>query len=95
MPIYEFECEECGARFDRLVEAGTETVSCERCGSERTVRRYSAQAATFKLVKSPGDARKQEARNAVLHKNTKDAFKARRKAAREAKARLRPSGSDG
>ena len=94
MPIYEFECEECGTRFDRLVDAGTESVACEECGSERTVRRYSA-AATFKLVKTPGDNRRQEVRNAALHKRTKDNFKAKRKAAREAKAARNKGGRDG
>jgi putative FmdB family regulatory protein len=40
MPIYEFECEECGARFEELVAAGA-AVACERCGSARTRRVYS------------------------------------------------------
>ena len=41
MPIYEFECEGCGARFEELV--GTEAAApCPTCGSERTRRLYSA-----------------------------------------------------
>ncbi|HKO39177.1 MAG TPA: zinc ribbon domain-containing protein [Solirubrobacterales bacterium] len=40
MPIYEFECEECGARFEELVAAGS-GVACGACGSERTRRLYS------------------------------------------------------
>ncbi|HET9592860.1 MAG TPA: zinc ribbon domain-containing protein [Solirubrobacterales bacterium] len=40
MPIYEFECEACGARFEELVAAGG-TVVCSECGSERTRRLYS------------------------------------------------------
>jgi putative FmdB family regulatory protein len=40
MPIYEFECEECGARFEELVAAGG-TSACSACGSERTRRLYS------------------------------------------------------
>jgi putative FmdB family regulatory protein len=43
MPIYEFECEACGARFEELVPVGVE-VACRECGSERTRRRYSAVA---------------------------------------------------
>jgi len=43
MPIYEFECEACGARFEDLVRAGAE-VACEECGSERTRRLYSTVA---------------------------------------------------
>jgi putative FmdB family regulatory protein len=43
MPIYEFECEGCGARFEELVAAGAE-VACPRCGSERVRRLYSTVA---------------------------------------------------
>lgn len=42
MPIYEFECEECGARFEELVAAGVEAVACPRCGAARTRRLISA-----------------------------------------------------
>ncbi|MEX2106384.1 MAG: zinc ribbon domain-containing protein [Solirubrobacterales bacterium] len=41
MPIYEFECEECGARFEELVAAGASGVTCTVCGSTRTRRLYS------------------------------------------------------
>jgi len=41
MPIYEFECEECGARFEELVAAGGAS-ACSACGSERTRRLYSS-----------------------------------------------------
>jgi putative FmdB family regulatory protein len=40
MPIYEFECEECGGRFEELVAAGA-TAACRACGSVRTRRLYS------------------------------------------------------
>lgn len=40
MPIYEFECEGCGERFEELV--GAETVApCPACGLERTRRLLS------------------------------------------------------
>ena len=41
MPIYEFECEGCGARFEELVGAEA-AAACPTCGSERTRRLYSA-----------------------------------------------------
>jgi putative FmdB family regulatory protein len=41
MPIYEFECEDCGNRFEELVEADAEVVACPACGSRRTRRRLS------------------------------------------------------
>jgi putative FmdB family regulatory protein len=41
VPIYEFECEGCGARFEELVAAGVEALACPECGSERTRRLIS------------------------------------------------------
>jgi putative FmdB family regulatory protein len=40
MPIFEFKCEECGARFEELVAVGA-AATCPSCGSERTERLYS------------------------------------------------------
>jgi putative FmdB family regulatory protein len=41
MPIYEFECEECGSRFEELVSADAGAPSCPACGSGRTRRLLS------------------------------------------------------
>jgi putative FmdB family regulatory protein len=41
MPIYEFECEKCGARFEELLAAGASDVACAECGSTRTRRLMS------------------------------------------------------
>jgi putative FmdB family regulatory protein len=41
VPIYEFECEGCGARFEELVAAGIEGIDCPECGSGRTRRLIS------------------------------------------------------
>ncbi|MGB7684627.1 MAG: zinc ribbon domain-containing protein [Solirubrobacterales bacterium] len=41
MPIYEFECEECGARFEELVAAGAPPPACASCGSAGTRRLIS------------------------------------------------------
>lgn len=41
MPIYEFECEECGARFEELVAAAAPPPACPECGSTRTGRLIS------------------------------------------------------
>jgi putative FmdB family regulatory protein len=43
MPIYEFECEGCGARFEELVAAGT-LPACPECGAQPTRRLYSSVA---------------------------------------------------
>ena len=40
MPIYEFECSKCGARFEELVSAG-QTAPCPQCRSSEVERRYS------------------------------------------------------
>jgi len=41
VPIYEFECEECGARFEELVAADAPTPTCASCGAARTTRLLS------------------------------------------------------
>jgi putative FmdB family regulatory protein len=41
MPIYEFNCEECGARFEELVAADAAAAACPSCGSARTQRLFS------------------------------------------------------
>ena len=41
MPIYEFECGSCGARFEELVLAGTEEMQCPECGAAEARRRLS------------------------------------------------------
>ncbi len=42
MPIYEFECERCGERFEELVLTAAERPACPACGSDRARRRLSA-----------------------------------------------------
>jgi putative FmdB family regulatory protein len=78
VPLYEFECGRCGARFEELLGAGTEAVACRACGTAETRRLYSAPGAQPKLVKTGGALRKQEQRNAELHARTKREFKAAR-----------------
>ena len=74
MPIYEFVCDACGERFEELVPVGTQSVACRACGTERTRRVLSAQAATPKLVKTSGEAHKQERKNAQLQARSKKRF---------------------
>ncbi|MCB0875791.1 MAG: zinc ribbon domain-containing protein [Solirubrobacterales bacterium] len=54
MPIYEFECGECGERFERLVPAGTDNAECPACGAPGAGRRLS----TFGLTRQPTPAQK-------------------------------------
>lgn len=46
MPIYEYECRDCGERFERLTTARERNASaaCPQCGSENTERVVSGFA---------------------------------------------------
>ncbi|HEY7949905.1 MAG TPA: zinc ribbon domain-containing protein [Solirubrobacterales bacterium] len=41
MPVYEFECEQCGDRFEELVPSDRQSFPCPVCGSDRTRRLLS------------------------------------------------------
>jgi putative FmdB family regulatory protein len=90
MPMYEFRCEECGTRFEDLVALGTRSAPCPECSSQRTVRAFSAPGAPMRLVKSRGEQRRQEVRNAQLNANAKARFKEARRNAREARGKGGP-----
>jgi putative FmdB family regulatory protein len=42
MPIYEYECNECGNRFERFVRSTDDEIACEKCGSTELQRLLSA-----------------------------------------------------
>jgi len=44
VPIYEYECEGCGERFEELLAAGAEPPPCPACGGARTRRLLSGFA---------------------------------------------------
>ncbi|MDO1527754.1 zinc ribbon domain-containing protein [Fulvimonas sp. R45] len=49
MPIYEFECAQCGHRFDRLQKlSDPDPAACPACGAPRVQRRVSAPS--FRLA---------------------------------------------
>ena len=50
MPIYEFECGECGNRFEELASVGTERSTCPGCGSEGAERRLSVFGVTTRQM---------------------------------------------
>ena len=42
MPIYEYVCEKCGHRFERLIRAATDRpASCPRCQAPKPVKQFS------------------------------------------------------
>jgi putative FmdB family regulatory protein len=46
MPIYEYVCEKCGHKFEKLVRSmnSTETFACPKCSAKKTQRQFSAFA---------------------------------------------------
>jgi len=46
MPIYEYECERCGERFEcfRSITAADSELECPKCGSEHPKRVFSTFA---------------------------------------------------
>ena len=44
MPIYEYQCADCGERFDALrsMSQADDPISCEQCDSMDTTRKVSA-----------------------------------------------------
>jgi putative FmdB family regulatory protein len=56
MPIYEYECEDCGERFEVWFRSSTQAkdVRCESCKSSRVARRMSAPAVLHTGTKETG-----------------------------------------
>lgn len=46
MPIYEYQCKDCGEKFDKLVRNMNDVpkVACPKCGSAQTARALSVFA---------------------------------------------------
>lgn len=46
MPIYSYECKDCGQEFDLLVGIGegAEELRCQKCGSRNLERKFSSFA---------------------------------------------------
>jgi putative FmdB family regulatory protein len=79
VPLYEFACDACGARFEELVVPGA-TAPCPACGGER-VRRVFSQIASAPLpVGLKGRAaRESDARRAEREAQKKERFVAERR----------------
>lgn len=55
MPIYEYTCQECREKFERLVKTmdGKTNPACPSCGSKKTERAMSVFAVSEGQSKSP------------------------------------------
>jgi putative FmdB family regulatory protein len=47
MPIFEYTCDDCGSKFEKLVRRSAEasTVACPSCGQDHLKQEYSTFAA--------------------------------------------------
>ena len=79
MPLYEFDCSACGARFEEIVPAGC-TAPCPACGGEQVTRAFSQIAGREVAVGLSGAAaRDSDARRAEREAAKKERFVAERK----------------
>jgi putative FmdB family regulatory protein len=80
MPIYEFECEDCGSRFEELIKSGASAPACPSCGSGRTSRRLSPASPPGRVPRGAkvrdSESRRRE-REAARSDRIADAKKAR------------------
>jgi putative FmdB family regulatory protein len=52
MPIYEYVCEDCEARYERIVMSATQEIECPKCASKR----HTLQLSVFSAGKSSDEA---------------------------------------
>jgi putative FmdB family regulatory protein len=64
VPIYEFECEECGQRFEELVAIDAEGIACPTCGAREARRLLSPVSPTGRQPRGAkarsGESRRRE-----------------------------------
>ncbi len=48
MPIYEYICEECGERYERVVLSKTQEIACPKCKSTKNTQQLSVFSAATK-----------------------------------------------
>ena len=86
MPIYEFECRDCGHRFEELVgsHVGTEAddVVCPECGSAGVERLLSTSYSPIHRQLTPNQRRRLEDKRGTDRGGAKERFKRQRAAER-------------
>jgi putative FmdB family regulatory protein len=45
MPIFEYQCDDCGTKFEKLVRRSDESTLCPSCGESHVTTQYSTFAA--------------------------------------------------
>jgi putative FmdB family regulatory protein len=56
MPIYEYVCDDCGERYERIVMNGSTRVTCPKCESAKHTIQLSVFAAHGNGAKSSGES---------------------------------------
>lgn len=56
MPIYEYLCDDCGERYERLVMNGNTKITCPKCASAKHTLQLSVFAAPSNGSKSPSSS---------------------------------------
>ena len=62
MPIYEFECEKCGERFEELIDSDAPAPSCTWCGATEVRRLLTSRVSRFGRQPRGGKVRSDESR---------------------------------
>ncbi|MBV9303999.1 MAG: zinc ribbon domain-containing protein [Acidobacteriaceae bacterium] len=56
MPIFEYSCDDCGTKFERLVRrSDQDRVRCPACGDEHVTTQYSTFAAKTGVAKKDSE----------------------------------------
>jgi putative FmdB family regulatory protein len=91
VPIYEFECRECGHRFEELVgsHVGLETadVRCPECGTAEAERQLSNSYAPIRHRMTPNQRRRLEDKRGTNRDGAKERFRRQRAAERAERRR--------
>lgn len=45
MPIFEYRCEDCGTKFEKLVRRGEDGIACPSCGKSHLETQFSTFSA--------------------------------------------------
>jgi len=78
MPLLDFECERCSARFEELV-LGERALVCPECGTGAVRRLYSPIGRAPKVAMSRAAMRESDSRRSEREAARKERFSERRK----------------
>jgi putative FmdB family regulatory protein len=88
VPIYEFDCESCGERFEELVgsHVGLDSadVLCPQCGSKSVERRISTSYSPLQHQMTSNQKRRLEDKRGTDRGGAKERFKRQRAAEKRA-----------